>query len=157
MALLSFIFTAGALLLMLFLMLAGAINHAPVNKWYFLQVDTGNIPNAPSISRWTFWNICPVVDGKSHCGDVHPAFPLDPPSHRNFGTDKNIPKEFIGTSGYFLMTRFMFAFALIALFFAACAFLIGILALCTRIAARMGGFFAVLALLFQTLTCALMT
>ena len=55
------------------------------------------------------------------------------------------------------MTRFMFAFELIALFFAACSFIVGILALCTRIASYLGGFFALAALFFQTLAVSLMT
>jgi SUR7/PalI family len=156
-AFISLIFTAGALLLMLFIFLAGAIDHSPINKFYFLEASTGNIPGAPAVSRWTFWNICSVSNGRNVCGNVHPAFPLDPPSHRNFNTTVNVPKQFIGTSKYFYMTRFMYAFELIALFFSALALLLGILALCTRIASRLSGALAILGLFFQTIVAALMT
>lgn len=155
--LLSLLFTAGALLLMLFIILAGAINQAPVNKWYFLQANTGNIPQAPSVARWTFWNLCPVVDGKNVCGPVQPAFPFDPAGGKNFGTTSHVAPQFIGTKKWYLESRFMFAFELIALFFAGCSLLTGVLALCTRIGAYLSGFLALMALIFQTATAALMT
>lgn len=153
----SIIFTAGGLLLMLLIILAGGVDHSPLNKFYFLQANTGNIPNAPSVSRWTYWNICGVINGRDICGKVHPAFPLDPPSHRNFGTTVHIPHQFLHTSKYFYLTRFMFAFELIALFFTGCGLLIGVLALCTRIASYLSGLLCFLGLLFQTIMCCLMT
>ncbi len=61
------------------------------------------------------------------------------------------------TRTYFYLTRFMFAFALIALFFAACSLFTGILALCSRIGAYLSGLLNMTALFFQTLTAALMT
>jgi len=88
---------------------------------------------------------------------VHPAFPFDPPSSRNFGTTTDVPKAFIGTSRYFYLTRFMFAFELIALFFAVCALFTGMLALCTRLGSYLSGLLTTIALLFQTVTAALMT
>jgi len=51
----------------------------------------------------------------------------------------------------------MFAFYLIALFFAACALLTGLLALCTRIGSYLSGLNAMVALFFQSLAAALMT
>jgi len=51
----------------------------------------------------------------------------------------------------------MFAFYLIALFFAVLALFTGVLALCTRIGAFLSGLNAGLALFFQTITAALMT
>lgn len=91
------------------------------------------------------------------CGAVHPAFPLDPPSGRNFNTTTNIPVQFIGTRKYFYLTRFMFAFVLIALFFAVCSLFTGLLALCSRIGSYLSGFLNMIALFFQTLTACLMT
>jgi hypothetical protein len=143
--------------MMFFILLGGTTNHSPVNKFYFLQVDTTGIPGFRGDHRWTFWNLCPVVHGKNNCGEVHPAFPLDPPSHRNFDTHIGVPKAFIGTSKYFYMTRFMFAFELIALFFAVCAFFTGMLALCTRLGSYLSGLLTTIALFFQTLMAALMT
>lgn len=159
---LSLILVAGGLLLGLFIILAGAVNGSPVNKFYFLEADTANIPGAPALARWTFWNICDGASGVNVCsstgyGNVSPARPFDPPSGRNFGTTDNVPTQFIGTRTYFYLTRFMFAFALISLFFAACALLTGILALCTRIGAYFSGLMTALAFFFQAITAALMT
>ncbi|KAL9619645.1 MAG: hypothetical protein Q9160_005751 [Pyrenula sp. 1 TL-2023] len=159
-AFLSLILTAGAILLIFLTFLAGISNHSPLNKVYFLQADTGGIPNAPQASRWTFWNVCPLSNGDSgnnNCGDVHPAFPLDPPRGNNFGTTQNVPSQFIGTHQYFYLTRFMFAFVLIGLFFAVVSLFTGLLALCTRIGSYISGFVGLIGLFFQTLTAALMT
>lgn len=84
--------------MLIFLTLLGGVrNSTPLNEVYFLQADTGNIPGAPATSRWTFWNVCSVNDnGRSVCGDVHPDFPLDPPAQSNFGTEQNVPNQFIG-------------------------------------------------------------
>lgn len=148
---------------MFLILLAGAIDHAPVNKFYLLQADTARIPSAPPVSRWSYWNVCGVRDGRTVCGDqgfsqVHPAYPLDPASHRTFDTTVNIPEGFLKDhNSYFLMTRFMFAFMLIALFFGACALLTGLLALCTRLASYLSGFLAMIAMFFQALNAALMT
>lgn len=159
-SLISLILVAGGLLLMFFILLAGAVDGNPVNRWYFLQVDTSNIPGAPALSRWTYWNICNGQDDRDVCsgtgyGKVSPARPFDPP--RNFDTNTNIPQEFINTNYYYLMTRFMFSFMLIALFFGACSLVTGLLALCTRLGAYISSFFATLAWFFQALNAALMT
>ncbi|KAK5046942.1 hypothetical protein LTR84_007296 [Exophiala bonariae] len=162
-SLLSLILVAGGLLFMFFILLAGAIDHAPVDKWYLLQADTSNIPNAPPISRWSYWNVCGVENGRTVCGEedyskVHPAFPLDPASHRTFDTDVNVPEDFVNHHGfYFLMTRFMFAFMLIALFFGAISLLTGLLALCTRIGSYLSGLLTLIAAFFQAINAALMT
>jgi hypothetical protein len=150
---------AGGLLFMFLILLGGVTNHNPVNQFYFLEVNTAGIPTGPHpVARWTYWNLCPVrSNGRNNCGDVHPAFPLDPPSHRNFDTTRDIPKQFIGTSKYFYMTRFMFAFMLIALFFAVCSFFTGMLALCSRIGSYLSGLLGMIALFFQTINASLMT
>merc|ERR1712169_71174 len=162
-SLVSLILVAGGLLLMFFILLAGAVDGSPLNKFYFLQANTGNIPGAPTIARWTYWNVCGVQNGRTVCGDqdysnVHPAFPLDPASHRTFDTTTNVPRNFVRNHGYyFYMTRFMFAFMLIALFFAVCALLTGVLALCTRIGAYLSGLLTMIALFFQLIQASLMT
>ncbi|KAL2014152.1 hypothetical protein VTN00DRAFT_1677 [Thermoascus crustaceus] len=156
--LLAMFFMSGAILLIFLTLLGGANNATPLNNIWFLQVHTGNIPGAPAVSRWTFWNICRVDNhGKSRCGSSHPAYPLDPPSHRNFKTKTNIPHEFIGTNHYFLMTRFMFAFIIIDLFFAVLALFTGLLALCTRIGAFISCLLGWIAWVFQAITTSLMT
>ncbi|EXJ78680.1 hypothetical protein A1O1_09082 [Capronia coronata CBS 617.96] len=159
----SLIILAGGVLFMFFILLAGAVSGSPLNKFYILQADTGNIPNAPPVSRWSYWNICGVQNGRTVCGDqhysdVHPAFPLDPASHREFDTTVNVPLRFVRHHGYyFYMTRFMFAFMLIALFFSVCGLLTGLLALCTRLGSYLSGFFTALAMFFQAIQASLMT
>lgn len=142
---------------MFLVLLAGVSDHSPLNKIYFLQAATGNIPHAPTQSRWTYWNLCSATNGKNDCGKVRPAFPFDPPSGRNFDTSMNVPDAFIGTRKYYYLTRFMFAFALIALFWAVCSLFTGLLALCSRIGSYLSGLLVMFALFFQTLTAALMT
>jgi hypothetical protein len=151
-------FMAGSILLIFLTLLAGSRNTTPLNQVYFIQADTGNIPGAPALSRWTFWNLCGVTaGGRNDCGKSHPDFPFDPPSHRNFDTTENVPDQFINTKHYFLMSRFMFPFIIIGLFFAVCSLFTGLLAMCTRIASYLSGFLAWLALTFQVITTCLMT
>lgn len=89
-------FMAASILLIFLTLLGGANNSNPLNKIYFMEAETGNIPGAPPLSRWTFWNLCGVSNGNNACGDTHADFPLDPPSHRNFNTTQNVPHQFIG-------------------------------------------------------------
>jgi hypothetical protein len=93
-ALVSLILIAGGLLLTLLVLIAGAVDHNPANKFYFLQADTSGIPGAAASTRWTFWNACGVTDGHNMCPKVHPAYAFDPP--RNFGSEKGVPKQFVG-------------------------------------------------------------
>ncbi|KAL4881037.1 actin cortical patch SUR7/pH-response regulator pali [Aspergillus karnatakaensis] len=137
--------------------LGGVKNSNPLNQIYFLQVDTSNIPGAPALSRWTWWNICAVENGDSQCGSSHPDYPFDPPSSRNFDTEVNIPSAFIGTNHYFLTSRFSWPFELIALFFGVLSFFTGLLAMCTRIGSYISAFLAWVALIFQILASALIT
>jgi SUR7/PalI family len=158
-ALLSILFTAGAIVLILLTLLAGTINSSATNQIYFLQADTSGIPNAPPTSRWTFWNHCDSDSSSAVglCNGVHPAYPLDPPSGRTFNTTDGVPEQFIGTRKFFYLTRFMFAFVLIGIFFAVCSLLTGLLALCTRIGAFISGALNMVGLFFQMLTAILMT
>lgn len=95
MGFLGLFFTAAALLLMWLTFLAGVKDSNPLNIIYFLQADTGSIPGAPPTSRWTFFNLCSVLDNKSICGKNVPDFPFDPASPRNFGTTQNMPYQFV--------------------------------------------------------------
>ena len=61
------------------------------------------------------------------------------------------------THKYYYLTRFMFAFVLIGLFFAVCALFLGLLALCSRIGSYLSSALCSVALFFQTLTTTLMT
>jgi SUR7/PalI family len=157
-ALLSLLLIAGAIVLIFLTLLAGAVNSSATNQIYFLQADTSGIPDAPPTSRWTFWNYCSSDSSSAVglCDGVHPAYPLDPPSDRTFGTTEGVPPQFIGTRKFFYLTRFMFAFVLIGIFFTVCAFFSGLLALCTRIGAFLSGFLTMIGLFFQMLTAILM-
>lgn len=142
----------------IFTILSGAVDSAPINQFYFLQAATNGIPNARNPSRWTFFAICgrdPSSGYNTNCGAVVPALPFDPP--RNFGTTENVPGQFIGTHTYFYLSRFMFAFYLIALFFAACALFTGLLALCSRLGGYLSGLTISIALFFQALAASLLT
>ncbi|KAF2839098.1 SUR7-domain-containing protein [Patellaria atrata CBS 101060] len=156
-ALLSLVILAGGILLQFLVILTGAVNSSPLDGIYFLQAATSGIPGARNPSRWTFFAIC-GRDSSGHnadCGSPVPALPFDPP--RNFGTEQGIADQFIGTKRFFYLSRFMFAFYLIALFFAACALALGLLALFSRLGGYLGGLMTSLALFFQTLAACLMT
>ncbi|KAI9885048.1 MAG: hypothetical protein M1823_003147 [Watsoniomyces obsoletus] len=154
-ALVSLILTAGACLLLFLVVLGGTRDRTPLDDIYFLRAETSGIGGAPREARWTLWNACETENGRNVCPSVRAAYPLDPP--RNFGSDDDIPADFIGTKKYYYLTRFMFAFILIALFFAVLSLFTGLLALCSRLGGALSGLLAAVALFFQTVTAALMT
>ena len=146
-------------MLQFFVILSGTHIGTPVDLVYFLQANTGGINGGGMVrnpTRWTFFSICGVLNGRNaNCGNVVPALPFDPP--RNFGTTNGVPAQFIGTTKFYYLSRFMFAFLLVALFFAVIAFFLSILALCTRLGAYLTGLNAAIALFFQALAASLMT
>jgi hypothetical protein len=149
---------AGGVLLQFFTILSGAINSAPLDRFYFLEASTSGITGARNPSRWTFFAICgadPTSGHNANCGAVVPALPFDPP--RNFGTQNGVPQQFIGTHQYYYLSRFMFAFYLIALVFGAIALLTGLLALVSRLGGYISSMTTSIALFFQTLAATLMT
>lgn len=156
--LVSLVILAGGILLQFFTILSGAVNSSPENQFYFLEASNiGSIPNARNPSRWTFFAVC-GVDTSGHnanCGAPVPALPFDPP--RNFRTEANVPEQFIGTRHYYYLSRFMFAFYLIALFFAVVALFTGLLALCSRLGGYLSALNTSVALFFQTISATLMT
>jgi hypothetical protein len=157
-AIVSLILVAGGVLLQLLTILTGGVNSAPLDRFYFLQASTNGIANARNPSRWTFFAICGVDPSTGHnanCGNVVPALPFDPV--RNFGTQQGVPQQFIGTNQYYYLSRFMFAFYLVALFFGAVALLTGLLALVSRLGGYISSMTTSVALFFQALAAALMT
>jgi len=157
-ALTSMVFLAGACVLLFLVILGGTLNKNVLNQIYFLGADTSNIPGAPPYSRWTLWSVCGVTaDGRNNCPGARPAVPLDPPNALNFGTTTGVPQDFLGTGYYFYMTRFMFAFFLIALFFAVVSFFLAILALFGRLFSYLTAFSTLVAVFFQALAASLMT
>lgn len=157
-AFLSLILVGGGVLLQFFTILTGAVNSSPLDRFYFLEASTNGIANARNPSRWTFFAICgadPTSGHNANCGAIVPALPFDPP--RNFGTEQNVPEQFIGTNMYFLLSRFMFAFYLIALVFGSIALLTGLLALVSRLGGYISSMTTSIALFFQSLAATLMT
>lgn len=157
-ALASLFLLAGGIVLQFFTILSGAIKSSPIDLFYFLEASTNGISDARNPSRWTFFAICgsdPSTGRNANCGAVVPALPFDPP--RNFGTQDGVPEQFLNTHMYYYLSRFMFAFYLIALFFAAIALVSGLLALCSRLGGYLSAMTTSIALFFQTLAAALMT
>jgi hypothetical protein len=70
----SWVFLAGALLLMFFVILSGVVDATPLNKIYFMQTDTSTIQGALPISQWTFFYICGA--GNLNCSTARPALPF---------------------------------------------------------------------------------
>lgn len=157
--LIAMIILAGGIVLQFFVILSGAVNTSPVGNTYFLQTTTNGISGSKEFSnptRWTFLALCGADGSKNaFCRHTQAALPFDPP--RNFGTENNIPEQFIGTNKFFYLSRFMFAFYIIALFFAVVAFFTSALALCARLGAYLTGLNAAIALFFQALAASLMT
>ncbi|KAK3109585.1 Eisosomes component [Teratosphaeriaceae sp. CCFEE 6253] len=151
---------AGGIVMEILVILSGAHIGSPTNQVFFLQAATGGIsstsPNYQNPARWTYFSICGVGNGlNQNCGPIHAAQTFDPA--RNFGTSQGVPAPFVGTRKFYWLSRFAWAFYIVALFFAVMAFFLGFLALCTRLGAYLTGMMSTLALFFQTLTAALMT
>ncbi|KAF2486007.1 SUR7/PalI family-domain-containing protein [Neohortaea acidophila] len=160
----SIILLAGGIVLQFFVILSGVVNNsAPVNLVYFLQASTAGITSStvsriPANARWTFFALCGEANGhNANCHQVHPAFPFNPPGRENFGTIRGIPSQFIGTDRYYYLSRFAFAFFLIALFFAVVSFFLSAFALCARLGAYLTGLTTMLALFFQIVAASLIT
>lgn len=159
-SLISILLLAGGIVMTFLIVLSGAHIGNPVNKVYFLQAATNGITGGNSQvhnpARWTYLAVCGVANGLNYeCGASHPAQAFAPV--RNFGTSQGVPAAFIGTTKFYYLSRFAWAFYIIALFFAVLAFFLSLLALCTRLGAYLSGLNAAIALFFQTLAAALMT
>jgi len=151
---------AGGLVMQFFVILSGTHIGNPENRVYFLQAATNGVTggntNLHNPTRWTYFSVCGVGNGLNYdCGHPTPALPFDP--IRNFGTSQGLPDQFMRRNYYYYLSRFAWVFYLVALFFGVIAFLLSILALCTRLGAYLTGFNASLALFFQTLAASLMT
>jgi hypothetical protein len=158
-ALTSIILLAGGIVLTFFIVLSGAHTyHLPVNLVYFLQSTTNGIasssPNYHNPARWTFFSICGVSGNKNvGCGPTRAAQSFDP--GKNFGTD--VTGFGTHSEHYYYLSRFAWAFYIIALFFAVIAFFLSALALCTRLGSYLTGTTVWVALFFQSLASSLHT
>ena len=153
---------AGGIVLQFFTILSGVVVHSPLNKVYFLQADTSGISSTsgtpvPNPARWTYFAICGVHNGNNaKCGKVSAATPFDPV--KNFGTKINVPQGLIDhPSQYYYLSRVMWAFYIMALFFAVVALLLSVFAMCSRLAAKFTGLVTIIATVMQAVTASLMT
>jgi len=159
--LISLILTAGACVMIFFIILAGAENHTPLNQIYYLWADTSKISGAPPISEWTLWNVCTsssMTGGGNTmmCGKVKPANPFLP--QQNFGTSTGVPDYFLSHHRtFYYLSRVTFAFYLISLFFMVSSLATGLLALCSRLGSAISSLTAAWACFCLTVTAALMT
>lgn len=157
-ALPSLFLVAGSVLLLFLLVLAGAYDKKPLNEIFWLQADTRGIPNAPNgICHWTLYNFCDERKGKNfNCRPNSAAYPFEP--QRNFGTRANIPGDFLrNPRTYFYLSRFLYAFYIIDVFFASCALLAGILALFSRLGGIVSALCSAAALFCVSFSAAIMT
>jgi len=142
-------FTAGAVLLLFLIILAGIKDHAPLNQLYWIDVDTSKISGAPPTSRWTLWGICEAgSDGRNtNCTSNKAAYPFDPSN--NFNTQTGIPSDFIqNRDTYYYLTRFGFPFYIIGLVFAVVSLLFSLLSCLSRLGAALNSVFNFVAFLF---------
>jgi len=137
------ILTAGAIVLLFFVILGGIRNTTPLNHTFFLSVSKGS-----SYDHWTLWQTCSGTGATTvTCPHANAAYP--------FNISNYIPSD--TGNFYYYMSRFSFAFYLIGLVFAVVALVLGLLALCSRLGGALGSVFAFLALFFTTAAAALMT
>lgn len=115
--------SAGKMLLLFFILLAGVRHHGVLQRLYFLEAVTSGIQNAGPITRWSFYGICSyngsdlgslgsLIACTPHRGD----YAFDPV--RNFETTMNIPHNFVQHQNrLFYESRFQYPFYLIAMAF----------------------------------------
>lgn len=136
--LLVLLFLAGNTLLLILMIISGATDHYPVNRFYWVQGNTTGIPNAGAETRWTFWGAClQDTDGTDTCtGNLAPAYPISPVD--NFNTHVNVPHQFISKrDAFYYLTRFSFCFFWIALAFVGVSFILYILTWCSKMMSNM--------------------
>ena len=138
---------AGTTLLLIFIVLSGASNNFPFNTFYSIKGDTSDIAGTYDESAWNFWGVCDS-NNTSNCR-AGPAYPISPVD--NFGTTDNVPSDFVDDRNtYYYLSRFAFAFLLLALGFTIFALLVNILGFCTALIHRVLMMLVVMALIFTS-------
>lgn len=140
-------FLAGTTLLLVFIVLSGSIDHAPINRFYWVEGDTSGIPNAPNTSRWTYWGLIDRDDNSYSVSELSPAYPISPVD--NFRTNENVPQSFIDNRDVFYnLSRFAFAFYWITLAFVGVALILSLFLVCSYSIVKINGWLLSGALLF---------
>lgn len=150
----NLVLLAGTTLLLLFIVLSGSTDHFPFNEFYIVKANTSDIPGAPSESAWSFWGVCDANDW-NNC-TFGPAFPLSPKD--NFHTEVGVPQDFIANRDtYYYLSRFAFAFAILALAFTGFAFLVDLFGLCFSFVDKIVVVLSVIALFFVAAFASVLT
>ncbi|KAI9745297.1 MAG: hypothetical protein M1818_001577 [Claussenomyces sp. TS43310] len=154
----SWLFLAGAILLMFFVVLGGVSHSTPLNKVHFLQADTSKITGARPISRWNYFYVC-GADNRD-CGDAVPALPF---GYAWIGNTAGVPSALLGKHGkgttsqyYYYIWRFGWVFYLIALVFAVLSLFTGLVSF-HKIGSGISSLLCFIATGFMTLAASLMT
>lgn len=107
---------AGAVVMMTFLVLLGLSHHSPINQFYWMRAEgTHSISGAPTNFAFTTWGACEYADGK-----VTDKCTRDPVGMMQlpvdvWKTEQGVPEDFIKSQeSYYYLSRFGFAFLLIA-------------------------------------------
>jgi hypothetical protein len=88
---LSWVFLAGALVMMFFVILSGVVDVTPLNKIYFLQADTSSIKGAKSLTQWTYFYIC--GEGNHNCDSATAALPF---GYAWINGSSGVPSDLVG-------------------------------------------------------------
>lgn len=143
--LLNLVLLSGSTLLLTFLVLSGSVNHFPFDTFYWVRGDTSAITDAYNESAWTFWGVCDYNDFSTcQSGPAYPISPVD-----NFGTTSGVPSDFVDNRDtFFYLSRFGFAFFLLALAFSGFALLTCFLGFCFSFIDKVMVVLAMIALFF---------
>jgi len=155
----SLILIAASIVFMFFVILAGVSNTTPLNKTYFIQIDTSALQNAPRpLTQVTYFYNCGA--GNKDCSAPVPALPI---GYSWLGAS-GVPSSLTGSHAkhttstyYYYMWRFGWVFYLMALVTNVLGFFTAILAPCFRIASGITGLLTLGALFWMSLAASLMT
>lgn len=120
----SLLFTAGTILLLFFIILGGIKGSGVTSHFYYFRAVTTSVaPDTAGVTQWSLWGNCQYSgdDASSpgdnvSCTDHHPAYGFD--LGKNLGVS-DVPESFSSRhNSLYYMSRFLFPFFLIGLFFA---------------------------------------
>ncbi|KAL2065602.1 hypothetical protein VTL71DRAFT_3272 [Oculimacula yallundae] len=156
----SLVLIGGALVLMFFVVLSGVKDTTPLNKSWFLRVDTSSLPSAGRAqSYFTYWKVC--ATGGGQCGSTIPAIPLGAIWR---GETQAVPAGLVGnhyhgttSSYYYYLWRFGWVFYLMSITLTGLTFITSLLAPCSRLASGVSGLLLAFSLFWFSLAASLMT
>ncbi|KAI8221495.1 Protein SUR7 [Colletotrichum sp. SAR 10_99] len=155
----SIIFLSGSIVLLMFVILSGVKDTAPLNKTYFLQANTAGITGARDVTRWTYFYYC--NDENTGCWGPWPAPAFGWAWSQNAA---NVPPALEGGHGggttsteFYYLWRFGWVTYLIALFFTVIAWFSSFLACCGRLGSALAFMVSAAALFFLSIAVSLMT